>query len=153
MTKKKSPTSSAKIPLKDVVSQQPQAIQENTSVHDATETLRSLNTETMPVASGATVVGRTRSKSPDQDAARFGHDPATAQVRDQMSAEILYCFADEPQEAAIKLMRERKISHLPVVDRDLQIIGIVSLNRLVADISKGARGPAKKSKLAKAQKS
>lgn len=57
-------------------------------------------------------------------------DPATTKVRDVMTHEIVYCFDDQDIEEAAKLMEERQVRRLMVLDRGHRLVGVVSLGDL-----------------------
>jgi CBS domain-containing protein len=56
-----------------------------------------------------------------------GRDPQTTRVREVMTPELVTCFADQNITEASRLMHERQIRHLVVVDRDHRPVGILSL--------------------------
>lgn len=56
-------------------------------------------------------------------------------VEDAMSATVHSCRADDPIEVAERLMAERQVRRIPVVDKDLHPIGVVSLNDLARSAS------------------
>ncbi|HEX9634896.1 MAG TPA: CBS domain-containing protein [Candidatus Limnocylindria bacterium] len=49
-----------------------------------------------------------------------------------MTAEPLTVSADQPLATADRLMRERRVSGLPVVDRDGRVVGVLSRTDLLA---------------------
>jgi len=53
-------------------------------------------------------------------------------ARDVMSDPILYCFDDQPPPEVLENMGELKVRRLPVVDREKQLVGMVSLGDLAA---------------------
>jgi CBS domain-containing protein len=59
-----------------------------------------------------------------------GADPKCAQVRDAMTPEVVCCFQDEDAEAAARIMQEKQIRRLLVLNRDKRLVGIVSLGDL-----------------------
>ena len=56
-----------------------------------------------------------------------GHD---AKVREAMTPEVRYCFEDEDLDAVVRNMGENKVHRLPVLGRDEQLVGIVSLGEV-----------------------
>ena len=50
-----------------------------------------------------------------------------AKVREVMSEEVKYCFADQDLEKAARNMAEIQVRRFPVVDRNKRLVGIVSL--------------------------
>jgi CBS-domain-containing membrane protein len=47
-----------------------------------------------------------------------------------MTRELIYCYEDDTVENAAKLMEEKQIRRLPVMDRNQCLCGIVSLGDL-----------------------
>jgi CBS domain-containing protein len=60
-----------------------------------------------------------------------------------MSGDVYSCSPEDDVRTALKVMRERRIRRLPVVDRDERLVGIISMNDLVAgaECRKGADVP------------
>ena len=60
---------------------------------------------------------------------------AGTKVRDVMSEGIAWAYEDDSVEKAAKLMSERQVRRLPVVDRDKRLIGIVALGDFAVERS------------------
>jgi len=58
--------------------------------------------------------------------------PAHIRVGDVMSAQVHTCRPLDDVRSALKTMREQRVRRLPVVDEQQRLIGILSLNDLVA---------------------
>ena len=58
--------------------------------------------------------------------------PSDLQVRDVMLRDIASCGIGDDLHTALKIMKERKVRRLPVLDGRGQLVGIVSLNDVVA---------------------
>lgn len=106
------------------------ALQTENSVQEAGEKMRALEAEKFPVAAGDILVGTVEGKFPDRKVAGFGHDPARTRVSENMTRHKFYCFEHQTLEEAREIMRENGLRHLPVVDGDLRIIGILALEEL-----------------------
>jgi CBS domain-containing protein len=68
--------------------------------------------------------------------------PDSIRVRDRMTRAILSIHSDALVSGAVELMRSRRVRHLPVVDRDGHLVGIVTdrdLRQLVFDPAVQAR--------------
>ena len=115
------------IAVKKLVSQKPRPLQEKSTVQEAGETMRSLQAERFPVAAGDKLVGTIEGKYPERAAAAHGHDPQTTLVRDSMLKKTYYCVEDQSLEEVREMMRRHHLFHMPVVDKDLRIIGVVAL--------------------------
>jgi CBS-domain-containing membrane protein len=47
-----------------------------------------------------------------------------------MTSQVDYCYEDQDVEEAAQVMQDRQIRRLPIIDRDNQLVGIVSLGDL-----------------------
>jgi CBS domain-containing protein len=128
MAEKKQNPRRKTIPVKELASEKPKPLQEESTLQEAGETMRSLQAERFPVAAGDRLVGTVEGKYPERAAAAHGHDPQTTLVRGSMVKKMYYCFEDQSLQEARELMRRHHLFHLPVVDKDLRIIGVVALN-------------------------
>ncbi len=61
-----------------------------------------------------------------------GRDPAHTTVRDVMTVEVACCTPDTSLEEARGAMKNRRIRHLPVVDGDERLLGLISIGDLNA---------------------
>ncbi len=59
-----------------------------------------------------------------------GQDPKTAQVRDAMTAKVMYCYDDQSVDEICQNMAEVKVRRMPVVNREKRLVGVVSLGDL-----------------------
>ena len=127
MAKKNENPSRKATAVKKLASQKPRPLQEKSTLQEAGETMRSLQAERFPVAAGDKLVGTVEGKYPERAAAAHGHDPQTTLVRGSMLKKTYYCFEDQSLEEVREMMRRHHLFHMPVVDKDLRIIGIVAL--------------------------
>jgi CBS domain-containing protein len=61
-----------------------------------------------------------------------GRDPNTTTVGDVMTTEVACCTPETSLEEARGAMKNRRIRHLPVVDGDERLLGVVSIGDLNA---------------------
>lgn len=61
-----------------------------------------------------------------------GRDPASVTVGDVMTVEVACCTPDTTLEEARGAMKNRRIRHLPVVDGDDRLLGLISIGDLNA---------------------
>ena len=88
--------------------------------------MRARDAATWPVAKNRKLVGMIDEKNPDRQLGREGHDPTSWTVGQIMSRDLVFCYEDEECEQAQKLMEEHDLRYLPVVDREMRIVGIFS---------------------------
>jgi CBS domain-containing protein len=60
-----------------------------------------------------------------------GRDERTTPVRDIMSAPFVYVGPDATIDECMAIMTERRFRHLPVLDDDRELVGIVSIGDVV----------------------
>lgn len=58
---------------------------------------------------------------------------ADAKVRDVMSDEVKYCYADDEVDAILDNMAKQQLRRLPVVDDDKRLVGVISITDLAAN--------------------
>jgi CBS domain-containing protein len=66
-----------------------------------------------------------------------GRDPKTTRVREVMTEDIVYGFEDQDIDDAARVMEQKQIRRLVVLNHDKRLVGIVSLGDLA--VESGAR--------------
>jgi len=64
--------------------------------------------------------------------AASGHDPNRTLVKDIMRRPAVTCTPQAPVEEAYAHMRKNNIRHLPIVDKDGAVVGIVTMKDLIS---------------------
>ena len=126
--------------LRDLLIERTEALDIHETVQDAGDKMRSLKTDSLPVADDQHLVGTVMDRNADRKAAGQGHDPQTERVGACMSLELIFCYEDQHWAEAELVMKEKHLKYLPIVDRDMRIVGIVTQEDLAA--SKGAESAA-----------
>ena len=112
--------------LGDIVEEKQPVLHPEESVQKAGDKMRALEAETLPVAEERRLVGVVDQPHPDRRAAGFGHDPKATSVSEYMNSNVLYCFESDDCATALGKMDERQLDRLPVVDREMRIVGVVT---------------------------
>ncbi len=103
----------------------------NSTLQEAAQMMRDLDVGPLPVCGeNDRLVGMITDRDIVVRAIAEGRDAKTVRVKDVMSPDILYCFEDEGVEEAARLMRDRQVRRLVVLNRDKRLTGIVSLGDL-----------------------
>ena len=113
--------------LKDIMTEGVETITPDSTIADAAETMRNLDIGALPVCDGRRLVGMLTDRDIAVRAVAEGRDPTKTRVSSCMSPEVLYCFEDQEAEEAERLMQQKQIRRLPILDRDKNLIGIVAL--------------------------
>jgi CBS domain-containing protein len=92
----------------------------------AAEKMKSLDVGALPVCENDRLVGMVTDRDITIRATASGTEPEAC-VRDSMTPGVTYCFEDEDVAAAARLMREKQIRRIVVLNRDKRMVGIVSL--------------------------
>ena len=121
-----SPEEREPVPLKDLAAEKAGALHPQDTVETAGDRMREHDAAAWPVAEDRKLVGMIDEKNPDWTIGGRGHDPKTWQVREIMSREIFFCYEDEDCSRARNMMAEKGLHYLPVVDRQMRIVGIFS---------------------------
>lgn len=119
--------------IKDVMTPNVEVVHPDTTLQDAAKKMRDLNVGSLPICDGQRLVGTLTDRDITVRAIAEGRDPTATSVRGSMTPEVVYCFEDQAVEEAAKLMKEKQIRRLPVLNRDKRLVGIVSLGDLAVD--------------------
>ena len=138
-------TETAPVPLK-TLTEKFGALTPHDSVATAGARMREHDAPTWPVTEDQKLVGMVDQKDPDWKMGGHGHDPRASKVRQIMNREVVFCYEDEDCVNAQKLMEERDLRFLPVVDRQMRIVGIFSREEIQEKVDAQAPAPADSSK-------
>jgi CBS domain-containing protein len=122
--------------IREIMTRDVDVIPPNASLRDAAAKMKELDVGAIPVCDGQKLAGLVTDRDITVRAVAEGRDPSEVRVAEVMSSDIAYCFEDETIEQAAKLMESKQIRRLPILDRNKQLAGIISLG----DISVRAEG-------------
>jgi CBS domain-containing protein len=120
--------------LKDLMSRDVKVISPEMSIRDAAMQMREGDFGMLPVGENDRMIGTITDRDIAIRAVAKGMDSNT-KVRDVMSDGIAWVFEDESVEDAAKMMSERQVRRLPVVDRNKRLVGIVALGDFAVESS------------------
>ena len=116
--------------LRQLMTSDVELIGPSDSVFEASKKMRDLDVGALPVCDGRRLLGMITDRDITIRATAEARDPNKTSVRDCMTSEIVYCFEDQNEDEAERIMGEKQIRRLPVLNRDQQLTGIVSLGDL-----------------------
>ncbi len=116
--------------LRDMMTANIEDIPADATLMQAAERMKLLDIGAIPVRENDRLVGMITDRDIAVRAVAEGRDPQKMPVREAMSHDICFCYDDESVESAAKLMEEKQIRRLPVLNRDKRLVGIVSLGDL-----------------------
>jgi len=126
--------------VKEVMTQGAECVAPDDTLQEAARKMKSLDVGPMPVCNNGRLAGMLTDRDIVVRCVAEGGDPRSTKVRDAMSEGITYCFEDDDVAEASRLMKEKQIRRLVVLDQNKQLRGIVSLGDLA--VSSGAQGAA-----------
>jgi CBS domain-containing protein len=101
------------------------------SLQQAAQKMKTLDVGPLPVCGEHDrLVGMITDRDITVRAVAEALDVRTTTVRDVMTPDVVSCFADQDVREAARLMRERQVRRLVVLNRDKRLVGIVSLGDL-----------------------
>jgi len=112
--------------LRDLMSRDVKVIDPDMTIREAAATMRDEGFGMMPVGENDRMIGTISDRDIAIRAVAEGKDSST-KVRDVMSEGVAWAFEDESVDEAVKIMSERQVRRLPIVDREKRLVGIVSL--------------------------
>ena len=110
-----------------------EAMTENVKIANPDQTIREAarmmaqsDVGVLPVGEHNRLVGMITDRDIIVRAVAAGHGPDTP-IEEVMSPEVKYCFDDDDVVGVARNMAELKVRRLPVLNRDKQLVGILSL--------------------------
>jgi CBS domain-containing protein len=102
------------------------------SVLDVVKFMAEKNIGAVPVLDGDKLVGIFSERDLMKRVVAKGLDPAKVRVDDVMTREILIARSDETYKECMVKMQKAGVRHLPIVDQNNKLIGMLSLRDLLA---------------------
>jgi len=119
--------------VSDVMTQGVECIGPEATLQEAAARMKSLDIGPLPVCDNDRLVGMVTDRDITVRATAEGDHPTDIRVRDIMTPEIIYCFEDALVENAARLMEQKQVRRLVVLNRDKRMVGIVSLGDLARE--------------------
>jgi CBS domain-containing protein len=119
--------------IEEVMTRNPLTVDESAPVSEAARIMRDANIGDVLVSrSDGSICGIVTDRDLALNVVAEGNDPASMVVRDVCNHTIESVESGDPVGKAVKLMSERAIRRLPVID-DGRLVGIVSLGDLAIE--------------------
>jgi CBS domain-containing protein len=112
--------------IKDIMTHDVELAGPEDTLQDVALRMLDLDIGVLPVGEQDRLVGMITDRDLAVRGIAQGRGPS-AKVREVMSKEVMYCFADEDIAHVGQNMGDIQVRRLPVVDRNKRLVGIVSL--------------------------
>jgi CBS domain-containing protein len=116
-----------KVRVKEIMSKEATWVGPDMSLKDAATKMRDLDIGCLPVGQDDRLIGMITDRDIACRAVAAGSDPATTPISAAMSPGVTYCFDDQEVGEAARLMEQKQIHRLPVLNRQKRMVGMLSL--------------------------
>lgn len=120
--------------VRDVMRREPRTCTPGSSLAQAGRTMHEAGCGFLPmIGDGDRVVGVITDRDLALAVSERDRKPSEIEVRLVASGEVWSCRVDDDLQAAMGVMRDRRVRRLPVVDQDGRLQGILSLDDIVLE--------------------
>lgn len=116
--------------IKDILTRNPEVIDPGATLCEAARKMKQYDIGMLPVCDGDRLVGSLTDRDLTIRAIADGADPLRTKVREVMTSKVCYCFEDSDVAEAARIMEEKKIRRLPVLNSQKRLVGILSIGDL-----------------------
>lgn len=116
--------------VRDVLTRNCEVIHPEMTICEAARKMKQHDIGMLPVCDGERLVGALTDRDLTIRAIADGHDPLRTKIREVMTHGISYCFEEDSLDQAARIMEEKQIRRLPVLNKEKRLIGIVSVGDL-----------------------
>jgi CBS domain-containing protein len=113
--------------IKDVMTRDIETVAVDATLQEAARKMTAADVGPLPVLEGGRVVGMCTDRDIIAWVASAGGDTRSTTVRDIMTTEVDACSEDDDVREVARTMQEQQHKRLVVLDRNQQLVGIVSL--------------------------
>lgn len=118
--------------VSEVMSPKAEWVPPGTTLRDVAQKMRDNDMGSVMVGENDRLTGMVTDRDIAIRAVAEGLDPGKATAGDVMTKAITYCFDDQEIEDAAKVMEQKHIRRLAVLNRDKRLVGFLSLDDLAA---------------------
>jgi predicted transcriptional regulator len=116
--------------VKEAMSTKVESIGPQTTVRECARKMNQLGIGALPVWEDGSVVGFVTDRDICCRTIGGGKDPGSAVARDIMTRDVASCFEDQHCAEAARLMKERHVRRLAVINRHRMMVGLFSVDDL-----------------------
>ena len=113
--------------VKDAMHKGAEWVQPNTPISDLAKRMREHDIGALPVGENDKLIGMVTDRDIVCRGLTNGKDVATLTARDLMTKTIVWCRDNEDLDDAIRIMEQKRIRRLPVIDKNKRMVGMLSL--------------------------
>lgn len=119
--------------IKDIMTRNVEVVAPETSIQEAARKMRSFDVGILPVCENDQCIGVITDRDIAIRAVAEGFDPASTYVNEVMTHTVVYCSEFDDVKTAAKMMEDKQIRRILILDDDKRVLGICSLSDLSLD--------------------
>lgn len=120
---------------KEVMTHDVESICQTANVMEAAQMMERLDVGVLPVVNDGKLVGVVTDRDITVRAIAAGKDPKDATVNETMTPNLVVCYEEQSLDEAARLMEDQQVRRLLVVNRDKELVGVLSLGDLATSRS------------------
>lgn len=113
--------------VKDAMHKGVEWVAPSTPVPDLARMMKKHDIGAIPVGENDKLIGMVTDRDIVCRGVGNGKDVSKLTARDVMTPNIVWCHADEDLDDATRIMEDKKIRRLPVIDKNKRMVGMLSL--------------------------
>jgi putative phosphoribosyl transferase len=113
--------------ISEVMTRDVTVVSPQDSIQRAAQLMRDLNVGALPVCDGQKLQGMITDRDITIRATAGGQSPDQVKVQEVMTDDIMWCYEDQTVGEVLQHMGDSQIRRIPVVSRDKELVGMVSL--------------------------
>lgn len=122
--------------LREIMTKDVQTIEAGESLMEAAKKMKTSDIGCLPIVKDRRLVGLLTDRDIVVRVVAEGRDPKRTRAQEASTQDVVSCFEDQAVEEGARLMGQRQVRRLVVVDRDRRPVGIVSLGDLANEAPK-----------------
>jgi CBS domain-containing protein len=126
--------------VKDVMNPKATLVNPSTSIKEAAAKMEQDRVGFLPVGENDRLQGTVTDRDIVIRAISKGKDPQTTSIDEVLTSELVYCTEDQDVDDVARIMGDRQVRRLPVVNADKRLVGIVSIGDMAQHLSRDTAG-------------
>ena len=122
--------------VRDLMTRNPTVVSDRDSIRDVARIMKDQDTGVVPVCEGNKIIGLVTDRDIVVRLIADGKDPLNASVNDVMTKSIRKIHEDATVDDVLSLMSSSEIRRVPVVNKNDELVGIVSIGDISSDTKK-----------------
>jgi len=125
--------------VRDIMTANPSTVSEKDTIRDAARIMADQDTGVVPVVNGKKIVGMITDRDIVVRLVAEGKDLSGASVREAMTTSVRSVRDDSSVDAVMEMMSNAQVRRVPVVDKNDELVGIVSFGDIATETNKSSK--------------